>query len=240
VLVTGRFLTPEFLARISDLAQVRLSGYSVDRAPEGFPPAEPAGAPGDVVLGEEDGESISGSSLLRDLAGDPVMALTISVPGENTRAGKKVCNYGMVIILCSGIAVLIVVGGFFQLLVLKPVSMLTERVLSARKGPPAANRRLSSRGDEIGILSREFDDTVERLLEREQGLWLSERRLRHLHALGAVLVSGYHRDEKGPGSLPAAGGHHRTVLRRHPGSGSRRLRALCKPGLDEHARVSRQ
>lgn len=181
-LVMGRLLNSGVMAQISEQVEVPLTAHPVGNGLD----IEPSGAgtvihsSGKTVIREEGQDLLGVYSLMEDVAGCPALVLKASVPREIMIVGKRVYSYGIILIIGSGIALLVTAGGFLQVLILKPVSRLTAHVLSVGKGAVEIDQCLISRGDELGTLSREFNDAISKLLERERTLWLSEKRLRQI------------------------------------------------------------
>ncbi len=115
-----------------------------------------------------------------DIGGKPALVLRSSMKRDILAKGRKAYTYGLIFILGGGLALILAAGGLLQVLVLKPVSELTENILDAGKGPAALKSSLTSRKDELGTLSREFEAMMKNLVERENSLWLKERRLRQI------------------------------------------------------------
>lgn len=111
-----------------------------------------------------------------DLSGDPILLLKARIPRKIASKGSATIRYALISILAAGVAVLAVMLLLLQRTVFKPISRLTEHVLSIGKRGDLSARLLLDRSDEIGTLATEFDEMMKQLSDvRKQLLEQSYR-----------------------------------------------------------------
>ncbi|MRR13980.1 PAS domain S-box protein, partial [archaeon] len=175
VLLMGRFVDKEIINQISEQVDVKLAGLDPRKYPDITTPP-----PGKVILRESGPESILAYSRIDDIGGDPALIFKSTMQRDIMIKGKKAYTYGLILILGGGLVLILASGGLIQLLVLEPVSALTNSILDAKSGPIRLEKSLASRKDELGTLFREFDAMMKNLNERENALWLKEKGLRQI------------------------------------------------------------
>jgi signal transduction histidine kinase len=124
-------------------------------------------------------------ALLRDFRGEPVVLLKGQVRRDITSIGERVLLASVAGVALSGLVVMVIIGLLLQWLLVGPLVRLT-RAIVAIGGSGDISRRVSlDRGDEIGILSREFDKMLGSLAE------VRNRLLEHSYRSGvAEMASG--------------------------------------------------
>ncbi len=124
-------------------------------------------------------------ALLRDFRGQPVVLLKGQVRRDITSIGERVLLASLAGVALSGFVVMVIIGLLLQWLLVGPLIKLTRSIV-AIGGSGDISRRVSlGRGDEIGILSREFDKMLGSLAE------VRNRLLEHSYRSGvAEMASG--------------------------------------------------
>lgn len=126
----------------------------------------------------------------------PDLILRAEVPRDITSFGAAVVRGSMVSTLVAGLVILFVLIGLLQKIVLSPIFSLMRNAVLVGEDDTADVRFELDREDEIGVLSREFDQMMEKLAEsrgmlvdtaREAGK--SEIATGILHNIGNVLNS---------------------------------------------------
>ena len=107
---------------------------------------------------------------LADLSGDPILLLKARIPRKIASKGSATIRYALISILSAGVAVLAVMLLLLQKTVLKPITHLTEHVLSIGKRSDFSARLSLDRNDEIGTLATEFDRMMEQLSDARKQL----------------------------------------------------------------------
>jgi signal transduction histidine kinase len=105
-------------------------------------------------------------------------------------------RYAFLSTIAAALLLLLVLMGLLERTVLAPIAKLTDHALAVGKTDDTYARLASDRPDEIGILSREFDDMLEKLgksrqavVETARAAGMSEIATGVLHNVGNVLNS---------------------------------------------------
>lgn len=124
-------------------------------------------------------------ALLRDFLGKPVVLLKGQVRRDITFIGERVLLASVAGVALSGFAVMVIIGLLLQWMLVGPLVKLTRSIV-AIGGSGDISRGVSlDRGDEIGVLSREFDKMLGSLAE------VRNRLLEHSYRSGvAEMASG--------------------------------------------------
>ncbi len=118
----------------------------------------------------EDGDVITTYAAVRDLNGTVIGVLNVMTPQDISAIGKRTTQYAMLSLLAVGILVTLVIGMLLQRVVLKPIAVLTEHVLTIKRTGDMSRREPMHRDDEVGILSTEFDRMLGQLESARQEL----------------------------------------------------------------------
>lgn len=162
MLLFGRLLTMEELARIGEQAQVRLSNVALPA-----PGAQETLSPETVTVHESVTEV---SRLFHDVLGRPVLMLRIEVPRRISAYGLQVTGYALLFLLGAGAGVLLLMIFLLNRTVLNPLAMVTRHALVLGQSDDLTAKLDLDRVDEIGDLAREFDRMVDRLAEARRQL----------------------------------------------------------------------
>ncbi|MFH0953496.1 MAG: CHASE4 domain-containing protein [Verrucomicrobiota bacterium] len=95
-----------------------------------------------------------------DLEGNPALLIRLILPREVSAKGRTAALFGSVSIAAVGLLMLVSIVGLLSFVVLRPVSRLTRNVLAVRKSAALTQPVALARRDEIGTLSREFEETM--------------------------------------------------------------------------------
>ena len=195
--VMGRLFNKEMRSTLSEQVSVKLDAWSLDdpNLPKGLETVINAlnkGAP--VKLIKATSDLMHAYSLLRDIEGKPIAILKASIPREIMIEGRWAYSIGMIFIIGVGFIILIAVSGLMSFIILKPLSKLTDTVLTVGSKSGASSFD-TGRHDEIGTLAREFSAMVERLNERQRDLEFGEKRLRQIIDLVPHYI--YAKDKEG-------------------------------------------
>lgn len=195
--VMGRLFNQEMRSILSEQVSVKLDAWSLGdpNLPKGLGTIVKAlnkGTP--VKLIEATPGEMHAYSLLRDIEGKSISILKASMPREIMIEGRWTYNLGMAFIIAVGFIILISVSVLMSLIILKPLSKLTETVLTVGSKEGAIDFD-TKRSDELGTLAREFSVLIERLHERQRSLEFGEKRLRQIIDLVPHYI--YARDKEG-------------------------------------------
>ena len=123
--------------------------------------------PSDTTLGglsiSEDGDSITGTGLLRDLSGTPIAQATFTQPREILHEGLKTRDslmlvMGLFLVLANGIVLL-----FLDRTVLRPLARFSRRIATISKTNDLSLKVSVDRRDEIGKVSEVFNSLIDSL-----------------------------------------------------------------------------
>jgi len=160
-----RVITSEVAARLAEQSQVRLAVAALPPA-QGTPVA--GAAPETRVVRHPTTNEVSRQ--LADVHGNPAVQLTIDVPRSVTARGQDAVRFALLSLLSAGAVVLVVLLSAMRVMVLGPVSRMTRHAVAIAEGGDLAQRMNVRRGDELGILAREFDRMVEQLADTRRRL----------------------------------------------------------------------
>jgi two-component system, NtrC family, sensor kinase len=162
MVLLGRLVTEQEIARIGEQAQVRLSRAA------SFPRNTPTPTQAEVlVAGDAFTEVFRQFS---DVSGVPAMVLRIDVPRSISQRGADVVNYASVFLAATGTLVLLVMIMMLSRTLLGPLARVTRQAVAVGEGDDLSARINLDRRDEIGELAREFDRMVGRLAEARRQL----------------------------------------------------------------------
>jgi two-component system, NtrC family, sensor kinase len=105
-----------------------------------------------------------------DIYGRPVMTLRVDVPREITARGHQAMVYGLVWQVVAAVAVLTLLLAVLSRTILNPLAAVTRHALVVGADKDLTSRLDLHRGDEIGVLAREFDRMVERVADSRRQL----------------------------------------------------------------------
>jgi two-component system, cell cycle sensor histidine kinase and response regulator CckA len=179
-LIMGRLFTNEYLNILSEQVNIDIKVQPLQgkhNPPDLNRLITSLSGPSPIRLVEASANVLRGYAIIRDINGSPALLLEASFPREIMKKGRWAYASGMIFILGAGLIILIAVSGLLRFAVLKPISRLTESVLSIKESAEDAKPLDTGRKDEIGTLSREFSAMVSRLAERERLLLMEKERL---------------------------------------------------------------
>jgi sensor domain CHASE-containing protein len=187
ILVLGRFLDSGLIDRLGRQVHARFTLDPIGQRQSPVKVQEPAA---EIATGDDDngpngrgrpsitveGGQLRVQSMLKDIAGKPVLVLETNYARSISATGNSMVNYVLAlmggVLAITGLAILLMLNRT----VLKPVARLMDRVLEARgvTGRPqvvAAESGASDCGpDEIAILGAEFERTLVQLEETRNRL----------------------------------------------------------------------
>ena len=94
---------------------------------------------------------------LRDDRNVPISALRVQTRRDISESGERVLLASLAGVALSGFIVMVVIGLLLQWLLVGPLIKLTRSIVAIGSSGDISRRVSLDRGDEIGILSREFD-----------------------------------------------------------------------------------
>jgi signal transduction histidine kinase len=149
-----------------------------------------------LVLREVDDDHLSAYIAYPDILQAPALLLRGNLDRAVTARGKSAVRYALVSTIAAGLLIMLVLLSLLQRTVLMPIAELTEHAVAIGKSEDFTRRIKSERGDEIGILAREFDGMIEKLAQSRADLvkaaraaGMSEIATGVLHNVGNILNS---------------------------------------------------
>jgi len=152
MLFMGRLLTNALVADIGAQSQSQLIM---------LPPAVGAAR---EVLEESDGLTRV-YRLYSDIYGRPVTQLRLDVPREITMRGRAAVSYASACLIAAAVIVVILLVVVLNRMILRPLALVTRHAVALGEDRDLTTRLDLERGDEIGVLAREFDRMVGRVAE---------------------------------------------------------------------------
>jgi two-component system, NtrC family, sensor kinase len=171
--VTGRLLDENLVAELNTMTGVRfelLPAAAGDLDAEARAAVEELSGGEEAVIEEIGRDLLAAYGLIRDLEGAPAVVIRASVERDISRAGEKALLWGGGGLVLAGVVVMAVMLALLQAVLVGPVRHLTRHLLAIGNSGDLAQRLASRREDEIGTLSREFDNMLEKLAEARNRL----------------------------------------------------------------------
>jgi len=197
--IVGRFLRGELLDRLRAQTRVDFEVWPL-RSPE-IPAIEQsildqATSSTDPVIAEVNDEVLYGYKTIEDYKAQPALLVRATINRKISQTGTTALRYAFNSTVAAALFMLLALGALLQKIVLKPISVLTSHAVSIGQTEDLETRLELDRTDEVGILSREFDDMVGKLAESRQEVvraartaGMSEIATGILHNVGNVLNS---------------------------------------------------
>ena len=184
-LVIGRYLDRTTVLELQQRAGVELSVSAKDDPTlSDHVRQELQLSPGDGVTShmEYDDERVTGHEILYDLYGSPAVAIHVSSPRVVSGMGRSAAKAAMIYLTGVTLIFLFVAWLVMRNWIVVPLSRLSHHMLRIRRTGDLGRRLETTRSDEIGQLTREFDQltgelgSVQRELEhaRDEALALAK------------------------------------------------------------------
>ncbi|HEY6824934.1 MAG TPA: CHASE4 domain-containing protein [Steroidobacteraceae bacterium] len=157
MVVIGRLLSPAVVRSLGDQAQVQLAML----------PPDP-NTTSERML--ESDSLIQVYRAFNDLYGKPVMTLRVDVPREISRRGYRAVTYASACLIAAAVIVLLLLVLVLNRVILNPLAQVTRHAVALGADKDLTTRLDLKRGDEFGVLAREFDRMVERVEESRMQL----------------------------------------------------------------------
>ena len=150
LLIMGRLLTDDVVKGISAQAQASLAML-----------AAVPGAPAQMLRETDQLTQVYRS--FNDLYGTPLFQVRVDVPREISRRGHAAVSYASLCLVAAAVVMLILVLAVVSRVILNPLATVTRHAVALGEDKDLTTRLNLRRGDEIGVLAREFDRMVERV-----------------------------------------------------------------------------
>lgn len=115
------------------------------------------------IIKEHGDQLLYAYSTLNDYRGRPDFLVRANHERQISSAGRIAVNYAIISTLAAGFIILFVMMGLLQKTVLSPISLLTRHAVQIGKTEDFRAKLNLKRGDEIGTLSNEFNQMMEKL-----------------------------------------------------------------------------
>ena len=123
------------------------------------------------VFREGDGKVLDVYEAVPDINGVPALLVSASTPRDITGIGQQTIQVALISLIAAGLVVMVFTLILARFFVVGPIVNLTNTVLSiSQTGDLSRRVGLTKRNDEIGLLSREFDGMLGKLVEARDRL----------------------------------------------------------------------
>lgn len=154
------------LGRLLSAAEIRQIGAQAQEQVVGLAASYPQG-PDQLT---ESAETTQVYRTFDDVYGRPAMTLRVDVPRRITERGHSAVAYASTYLVAAVVVVLVLLLAVLNRLVLTPLARVTRHAVAIGEGNKFTAPLAFGRGDEIGVLAREFDHMVKRVAESRSQL----------------------------------------------------------------------
>ena len=158
--IMGQFLNDSRLQRLRER-----TGVDIDWAFNG----EDAQYPDEVLYKYSD-KAIKLCIVLREINGAPFLILQSSTPRSITALGSQTITVALLFLVSAGLMVSAFIWFMLRRAILRPLERLTTHVDDLRTSGDLSRQIGMRRGDEIGVLARQFDSMTAEVHEARQAL----------------------------------------------------------------------
>ncbi len=166
--IMGRFLGPEMIAELAAQTSVQFEVWPLEGntipAKERELLDEITASPVPVIRAR-DKDFLDVYATKDDIQKAPALLIRASVDRAISARGATSIRYALISTIAAGLLLLLVLLSVLQKTVLKPIALLTQHAVETGRNENATAKLALKRDDEIGILSREFDDMLEKLAQ---------------------------------------------------------------------------
>ncbi|MCJ7591948.1 MAG: ATP-binding protein [Woeseiaceae bacterium] len=158
--VMGQFLNDEHLARYRERTDVDISLGLAD-----------AGADIALLEGFEfSTATVNGAKILFDINNQPFLVLRTQTPRSISYLGSQTINAAMLFIIVAGAMVCGFIWFTLRYTILRPIEKLSMYIDEIRSSGDLSRQLSMQRGDEIGVLGRQFDNMTAEVHNARQAL----------------------------------------------------------------------
>ena len=197
--VLGRFLAQGLNRKLAERTKVAFDAWLLDGRP--LPPTESAvadevTASARPIVRPADAGTLHVYGTFPDIRRNSALLLRANVDRRITQTGGTSLRYALISTVVAGLLMLLVLLGLIQRTVLGPLMRLTRHTVRIGRDEDFNAKLGMQRGDEVGVLSREFDQMMEKLeasraalVKTARSAGMSEIATGILHNVGNVLNS---------------------------------------------------
>ena len=167
----GRFLDENAVAQIQERTRLAFTLAPADAglADSGSPETNGALTYSPVSLSDQ-GEHWLGAATLFDLFGKPALEVRVTTTREISARGANAVELSLWSLAATGVLMMVVMWWLLTSTLLRPIGQLARHAVRVGTEDRLDERLDLRRGDEIGILARNFDEMMDRLAETRRRL----------------------------------------------------------------------
>lgn len=173
--IVGRGLSDEVVAEVE-----RQTGCKVALATDMSEVHGKVGEGTPWYVGRQTGESIEGVTTLADVDGQAALAVRVNLPREGMHHGLRASRFAMLSIVCTGVALLMLVLGLLETVVFSRIQRLGNAIEQIGESGDLSVRLPDIGRDEISQLNRNLNRMLAELESSARRLSESEQRYRSL------------------------------------------------------------
>ena len=196
-LIFGRFLNNNQVSELSERLNMKISMTSVGQGNQGNVKQSAAtSSENSVVINVISDNWISGKTILKDIYGQPAVALSVEIPRDISQFGKTSVTYLLCVLVIVVLVFSVVILVFLEKNILSRLMKLSRDVLSiGEKGKN--NKRLAhnNQKDEIYILAAGINEMLDKIEDSEKQVRQSEEKYRTFVEKGTEII--YSLDSEG-------------------------------------------
>ncbi len=165
ICIMGKFFNEDMRHYLQWQTQVEYAVFTkneIDQATEIKSIIDPLLAPGakGPVMDETEPGWMKVYSVFPDINGNPALILISKIKRDIAHKGRETVRIAVYSVLLAGLGILVLVLIGFKKTILKPLDHLTRHAVAIRQSGEFSKRLSFTRNDEIGVLSREFDNML--------------------------------------------------------------------------------
>ncbi|MFN0206680.1 MAG: CHASE4 domain-containing protein [Planctomycetota bacterium] len=167
IVIVGRFISNRLDVELTEQTRVPFDFWQMD--PRQTLPAETElvrdelTASARPIVKEHDNDTLYAYCTLNDFRGRPDFLIRADVKRHISQKGVASIHYALISTLAAGFIILLVLMTLLQKTVLSPLSLLTRHAVAIGKNEDFRAKLKLDRNDELGVLSREFNDMMIKL-----------------------------------------------------------------------------
>jgi two-component system, NtrC family, sensor kinase len=172
-LLMARLLTDEHVTVLSEQTRVDMEVWSLasDSVPESARTASTKiSSESPYLIDYVGAERLLAFTICNDIAGNPALLFQADIERKIARKGRESLLFASLSLLVAGAFIVLAFLLLLRNSVLRPVSLLTQHVVSLGQDSYQTTVSVSKHDDEIGLLAREFDRMVENLTQTRERL----------------------------------------------------------------------
>jgi two-component system NtrC family sensor kinase len=158
--VMGQFLDESRLTRLRERTEVDMAWGLTDAI---------TASETDEIF-ETTTSELAGRKTLADIHGDPFLVLRTQTPRSISSLGSQTINAATLFLIIAGALVCGFIWFTLRYTILRPIEKLTTHIDEIRESGDLSRQLAMERGDEIGVLSRQFDSMTADVHEARQAL----------------------------------------------------------------------